>query len=33
VGYQLVIGLSVMGDKKENTPNTDVMVQDTVVIP
>ena len=33
VGYQLVMGLTIMGDKKENTPNTDVMVQDTVVIP
>lgn len=32
VGYQLVIGLTVVGDKKENTPNTDVDVQDTTVI-
>lgn len=32
VGYQLVIGLSIMGDKKENTPDTDVMYN-TVVIP
>lgn len=31
VGYQLVIGLTVMGDKKVNTPNTDVMYN-TVVI-
>ena len=23
VGYQVVIGLTVMGDKKENTPDTD----------
>lgn len=31
VGCQLVIGLTVMGDKKVNTPNTDVMYN-TVVI-
>lgn len=33
VGYQLVMGLAIIGDKRENTPDTDVMMQDTVVIP
>lgn len=32
VGYQLVMGVSVMGDKKENTPDTDVMFN-TVLVP
>lgn len=32
VGYQLVMGLTIMGDKRDNTPDTDVMY-DTVVIP
>ena len=32
VGYQLVLGLTIMGDKLDNTPDTDVMY-DTVVIP
>ncbi len=32
VGYQLVMGLTIMGDKRDNTPDTDVMY-DTVVVP
>ena len=32
VGYQLVMGLTIMGDKRDNTPDTDIMY-DTVVIP
>ena len=32
VGYQLVLGLTIMGDKLDNTPDTDVMY-DTVVVP
>lgn len=32
VGYQLVMGLSVMGDTRINTPDTDVMYN-TVVVP
>ena len=32
VGYQLVMGLTIMRDKRDNTPDTDIMY-DTVVIP
>lgn len=31
VGYQLVVGLAIMGDKKDNTPNTDA-VYDSVLV-
>lgn len=31
VGYQLVVGLTIMGDKKDNTPNTDA-VYDSVLV-
>lgn len=33
VGCQLVIGLTVMGDKTENTPDTDTLITNTVVLP